>query len=124
MIDKIEYLTDGDKKYPIAFTLNVMERAEEEYGGVGKWVKLMRGSEPSYKALKFMILEMINEGIDIENDKLKENQKMDFMTSKQVGRLISRIGFEESGKQIFKLINTALPKDTNPKNVVTTMSLK
>ena len=84
----------------------------------------MRGSEPSYKALKFMILEMINEGIDIENDKLKENQKMDFITSKQVGRLISRIGFEESGKQIFKLINTALPKDTNPKNVMTTMSRK
>ena len=46
------------------------------------------------------------------------------MTSKQVGRLISRIGFEESGKQIFKLINTALPKDTNPKNVATTMSRK
>lgn len=38
MIDKIEYLTDGDKKYPMAFTLNVMEKAEEEYGGVSKWV--------------------------------------------------------------------------------------
>ena len=34
MIDRLEYLDDGEVRYPMAFTLNVMEAAEEEYGGV------------------------------------------------------------------------------------------
>ena len=41
MIDKIKYLDDGKNKYPIAFTLNVMEALEDEYGGLKKWVELM-----------------------------------------------------------------------------------
>ena len=95
MIDKLEYLDDGESKYPMAFTINVMEAAEEEYGGVENWAKLMDKSEPSYKALKFMVLEIINEGIDIENEKLKNDKKKEALTSKQVGRLITRIGLEK-----------------------------
>ena len=78
MIDKLEYLDDGESKYPMAFTINVMEAAEEEYGGVENWAKLMDKSEPSYKALKFMVLEIINEGIDIENQNLKDDKKENY----------------------------------------------
>ena len=97
MLDKLEYLDDGEEKYPMAFTLNVMEAAEEQYGGVEEWAKLMDQKEPSYKALKFMVLEIINEGIDIENEKLKDDKKRELLTSKQVGRLITKVGMDEIG---------------------------
>ena len=155
MLDKLEYLDDGETRYPMAFTLNVMELVEEEYGGIEAWTKLIDKGEPSYKALKFMILEIINEGIDIQNDSQlcaaggrisgavnRKNQgemrsapseqgDYDFdrvrrtpLTSKQVGRLITRIGFEECGMKIFKLIQESLPKGDNAKNVISTKSQK
>ena len=124
MIDKLEYLDDGDTKYPMAFTINVMEAAEEEYGGLENWAKLMDSSEQSYKALKFMVLEIINEGIDIENEKLKDDKKKDALTSKQVGRLITRIGLEEIGMKVFNLIKESLPKGDKSKNVKAMKGLK
>ena len=124
MIDKLEYLDDGESKYPMAFTINVMEATEEEYGGVENWAKLMDKSEPSYKALKFMVLEIINEGIDIENEKLKDDKKKDALTSKQVGRLITRIGLEEIGMKVFNLIKESLPKGDKSKNVRSMKSQK
>lgn len=124
MIDKLEYLDDGESKYPMAFTINVMEATEEEYGGVENWAKLMDKSEPSYKALKFMVLEIINEGIDIENEKLKNDKKKEALTSKQVGRLITRIGLEEIGMKVFNLIKESLPKGDKSKNVKAMKGLK
>ena len=124
MLDKLEYLDDGEEKYPMAFTLNVMEAAEEQYGGVEEWAKLMDQKEPSYKALKFMVLEIINEGIDIENEKLKDDKKKDALTSKQVGRLITRIGLEEIGMKVFNLIKESLPKGDKSKNVKAMKGLK
>ncbi len=151
MIDKLEYLDDGEARYPMAFTVNVMEAAEEKYGGVESWAKLMDQKEPSYKALKFMVLEIINEGIDIQNDSQlcaaggrisgavnRKNQgemrsapseqcDYDFdrvrrtpLTSKQVGRLITRVGMDEIGIKVFKLIQESLPKGDNTKNAVPT----
>jgi hypothetical protein len=119
MIDKLEYLNDGETKYPMAFTLNVMEAAEEKYGGVESWAKLMDQKEPSYKALKFMVLEITNEGIDIENEKLKDDKKKELLTSKQVGRLITRVGMDEIGVKVFKLIQESLPKGDKSKNART-----
>lgn len=124
MIDKLEYLDDGDAKYPMAFTLNVMEAAEEKYGGVESWAKLMDQKEPSYKALKFMVLEIINEGADIENEKLKGDEKKEPLTSKQVGRLITRIGLDEIGVKVFKLIQSSLPKGDKSKNRVSMKNQK
>ena len=124
MLDKIEYIEDGEIKYPMAFTINVMEAAEEKYGGVEKWAKLMDQEEPSYKAVKFMVLEIINEGIDIENEKLKDDKKKEPLTSKQVGRLITRIGLDEIGVKVFKLIQESLPKGDKSKNAVSMKNLK
>lgn len=125
MIDKIEYLEDSENKYPMAFTVNVMELTEDQYGGIEAWAKLMDKGEPSYKALKFMVLEIINEGIDIENEKLSEDdKKMEMLTSKQVGRLITRIGFETLSLKLFKLIQESLPKGDPEKNVKTTQRKK
>jgi len=124
MLDKLEYLDDGEVRYPMAFTLNVMEAAEEEYGSVESWAKLMDQKEPSYKALKFMVLQIINEGIDIENEKLKGDKKKEPLTSKQVGRLITRVGMDEIGLKVFKLIKDSLPEVDKSKNARTMKSLK
>ena len=68
MIDKITYLETNSEKFPLAFTLNVMESIQNEYGTLSEWSELIRNQkEPNIKALKFFITEAINEGIDIEN---------------------------------------------------------
>lgn len=68
MIDKITYLETDSEKFPLAFTLNVMESIQDEYGTLSEWSELIRNQkEPNIKALKFFITETINEGIDIEN---------------------------------------------------------
>ena len=68
MIDKITYLETDSERFPLAFTLNVMESIQNEYGTLSEWSELIRNKkEPNIKALKFFITEAINEGIEIEN---------------------------------------------------------
>ena len=103
MLDKIKYINDGKTDYPMAFTINVMEKIEEAYGGLKSWVSLVDKEEPSYKAIKFMVLEVINEGLDIIG-------KSEMMTSKEVGRLITRVGLDIIGAELLTLISESLPK--------------
>ena len=110
MIDKIEYLQDGKARYPMTFSLNVMEKIQEEYQSMNNWVKLIQSSqEPNIKALKFFITEAINEGLDIEG-------KEERLTSKQVGRLISRVGIQYISEKIKNLISKSLPENNSSKN--------
>lgn len=70
MIDKVNYLETKTEKYPLVFTLNVMESIQEKYGTIEAWSNLIqREGEPDIKALKFFITEAINEGLEIENEK-------------------------------------------------------
>lgn len=50
-----------------------------------------KSEEPDIKSLKFFMTEAINEGIEIENEKHGEKRKL--LTSKQVGRILTEIGF-------------------------------
>lgn len=86
---KIQY---KDREYTIVFNLNVMEAIQEKYGSVEAWGDLTDGTkgEPNAKAVIFAFTEMINEGIDIENEEREEKQK--FFSLKQVGRIITEIG--------------------------------
>ncbi len=70
MTDKYGVIKYKDKKYKLAFNLNVMERIQEKYGTIDKWAALTDGSkgEPSAAALIFGFTEMLNEGIDIDNE--------------------------------------------------------
>lgn len=70
MLDTIKYLETESEKYPLAFTLNVMEIIQEKYGSIETWSELIqKQGEPDIKALKFFITEAINEGLDIESEK-------------------------------------------------------
>ena len=111
---KFEFQVD-DKKYTLVFNLNVMETIQAKYGSVQKWGRLTdsKKGEPNAKALIFGFAEMINEAIDIENE--ENNTEKPFLTLKQVGRIITKAGVQESAKKLNKAITESV-KDEHPKN--------
>lgn len=124
MIDKITHLETEDKKYPMAFTLNVMEAIQEKYGTLDKWSKLIQNDqEPDIKALKFFMTEAINEGIEIQNKKTGEKTKP--ITSKQAGRILTEVGIS---KALNKVTNTVVESvktgEESPKNEITMQGQK
>lgn len=86
---KIQY---KDKEYRLVFNLNVMEKIQEEYGSLEEWGNLTDGKsgEPNAKAVIFGFTEMLNEGIDMDNEDNGTDLKP--LTLRQVGRLITEIG--------------------------------
>ena len=119
MIDKITYLETNSEKYSLAFTLNVMEALQDEYGTLSQWSELIRNQkEPNIKALKFFITEAINEGIDIENE--KSDEKRASITSSKAGRIITEIGFQKVAKTINKMVSESVKTKENSKNVKAT----
>ena len=91
--NKINY---KGKEYTLVFNLNVMGAIQDEYGTIDKWGKLSDGSEGEVdvKAVIFGLREMINEGIDIENEENGTDIKP--FTLKQVGRIISEVGLQDA----------------------------
>lgn len=115
MIDKINYLETKSEKYPLVFSLNVMESIQEKYGSIDKWSRLIqKDGEPDIKALKFFMTEAINEGIEIENEKNSEKRKS--VTSKQVGRILTEAGLAGAADKIMKTISESIETDDTAKN--------
>lgn len=114
MKDFASKFTVNDTEYPLVFNLNVMEAIQGRYGTLDKWGKLTDGShgEPNAKAVIFGFTEMINEGIDIENE--KNNAERKALTRKQVGRIITEYGLIE----VTKIMNNTVIESTksNEKN--------
>lgn len=105
MNNKLDYIETAKRKYPVVFNINVMEEFQEAYGSFGAWGVLVgneNGEEPKLKDLKIGLMFMINEGIDIENE--EKGEKTPMLDAKQVGRLISEVGFEEITSKIKNLI--------------------
>lgn len=96
------------RDYKLVFNLNVMERIQEEYGTLDKWGELTDGStgEPNAKAIKFGFTEMINEGIEMENEQNGTDIKP--FTEKQVGRIITEIGLAN----VVDTVNTTVINST------------
>jgi hypothetical protein len=118
MLDIIKHIKVDGKEYPVAFTFNVMESVQEKYGSMKEWGEVLQPSsgEPRIKDLKWTMKEFINEGIDIENE--EKGEKREFVTEKQVGRLISCIGLSEITSAIQNV--TVESMVTNEKNEKTT----
>lgn len=113
------------RNYRLVFNLNVMESIQEEYGSIEEWGNLTDGSanarkryeathkdswddltdkerakytgEPDAKAVIFGFTEMINEGIDIDNE---DGADLKPMTLKQVGRMITEIGLQSATESL------------------------
>lgn len=118
MINTIKHFKNGNIEYPLTFTMNVIEKIQDKYGSYEKWGDMTDGKdgEPNIGALKFGITEMINEGIDIENENLEN--KREFLTPKQVGRLITEIGIAQMTNKVQEtVIESTKDKDEEEKNV-------
>ena len=105
-------LTYKNKSYPLVFNLNVMERIQDEYKTLDAWGELTDGAsgEVNIKALVFGITEMINEGIDIENDENGTNEP--FVTHKKVGRMLSEIGIDKVAQATNDLVVESTKDDS------------
>lgn len=115
MIDKVNYLETKTEKYPLVFSLNVMEAIQDKYGSIDKWSSLIqKNGEPDIKALKFFMTEAINEGIEIENE--KNNEKRKSVTSKQVGRILTEVGLSNTANKIMTTISESIQTDDTSKN--------
>ena len=117
MIDTIKYIECKNIKYPLVFNLNVIEKIQDKYGSYEKWGEMTDGKEQEINigALKFGILEMINEGIDIENE--NNEVKREFVTSKQVGRLITELGMKNLTDKVQETVIESTKNEEEEKNV-------
>ena len=110
----IKELKVNDKvSYPLAFTLNVMETLQEKYGTFQNWADAVegkgKGKEPSIKAIKYGLTEIINEGLDIEADEKGTEYKP--LSEKKVGRILSEIGLENATAQLTEIVVESTKSD-------------
>lgn len=117
MIDTIKHIKCQEMEYPLVFNLNVIEKLQDKYGSYEKWGEMTDGKEKEINigALKFGILEMINEGIDIENE--NKEIKRDFLTLKQVGRLITELGMKKLTDKVQETVIESTKSNEEEKNV-------
>lgn len=117
MKDKLGIIETSNKSYPICFNLNVMEEIQDKYGSITAWGEIVEnkdGGEPKIKELKDALMIMINEAIDIKNE--TEEEKQNFVTEKQVGRIISEVGFRKTTEIIMNLTKESTTTDDDTKN--------
>lgn len=112
------YIDYKGKSYELVFNLNVMEDIQDVYGSVEAWGELVEATEePKAKDIKYGFTAMINEGIDIYNEEHADDEdfiKRDFLTQKQVGRIVSEIGLLEAAKRLNKqVINSTKTDEKN-----------
>ena len=103
------------KELKLVFNLNVMEAIQDAYGTIDKWSELTDGEhgEVNIKALIFGFKEMLNEGIEIENEEHDTSEPL--FTAKQVGRIISNIGVAETTASMQGVVIDSV-KDESGKN--------
>ena len=116
MKNTVVYIEAADKKYPLAFNLNVMEEIQEHYGSLDEWGKVTQGDgEPKVKDLKCGVLAMLNEGIDMENE--SNGTKMPMLTAKQVGRIMTEVGIQTVVAAIKDITIASVKTEDSGKNV-------
>lgn len=76
-------------------------------------IEVFETKEIDIKALIFGIKEMINEAIDIDNEKNNTNHPL--LTSKQVGRLITAMGVSNATNKLNEAVIEST-QDDEPKN--------
>ena len=116
MKNTVVYIETAAKKYPLAFNLNVMEEIQEHYGSLDEWGKVTQGDgEPKVKDLKYGVLAMLNEGIDMENEANGTAEPM--LTDKKVGRIMTEVGVQNIVKAIQDITVASVKTEDSGKNV-------
>lgn len=114
MLETNGKITYGGRDYILVFNLNVMEEIQNEYGSIAKWGELTDNQEePDAKAVKFGYMCMLNEGIDIENE--KNHTDTPYLSAKQVGRMLTEIGLNQASQVLNQTVIDSTK--TDEKNV-------
>lgn len=95
------------KTYKIVFNLNVMELIQERFGTVEAWGEAMsteEGKEPKASDIIYGFWCMLNEGIDIDNDDKPKDERVEPLTLKQVGRMLTEVGIAGAADQMKSLV--------------------
>jgi len=120
MLDDKKKLTVNGADYPIEFSLNVMALVQEKYGSLDNWSEIIdskdKEKEPSIKDIIWTFTAMINEGIESENE--TSNTQRALLTEKQVGRLVTQFGLNQSMTAIKGIVTGSTQGDE--KNLTTT----
>ena len=115
MKNTLVYIETENKKYPLAFNLNVMEEIQEHYGSLTEWGEITQGDgEPKVKDLKYGVRAMLNEGIDMENE--NNNTKEPMLTDKQVGRIMTEVGIAKVVAAIREITVESVKTEDSEKN--------
>jgi hypothetical protein len=122
MQEKIFSLGEGDQKVTLAFNLNVMAEIQKEYGSVQAWTELLeddtdepkRNGEPDMQAFITGFTLMVNEGVEIENE--KTGDKKEPYTNRQIGRMVTTWGQAEVSKAMASAIASATDTGEPSKN--------
>ena len=115
MKNTVVYIETADKKYPLAFNLNVMEEIQEHYGSLDEWGKVTQGDgEPKVKDLKNGVMLMLNEGIDMENESNGTNDPL--LTAKKVGRIMTDVGIQNIVSAIQEITVASVKTEGDSKN--------
>lgn len=115
MLDKIMHIKSGDKEYPVTFTLNVMEAIQDKYGTFEKWFDKLSTDEPKVSDITWLIKEMMNEAIDIENEEREAKEPK--LEHKQVGRILTKVGMTKAVEIIFELVAKSTPDGDDDPNL-------
>lgn len=112
MKSKLQEIEYKDKKYKLAFDLNVMEAIQDEYGSIEAWGKLVEPEkgEPNIKALVFGAMQMINEGIEISNEEDGTDEKL--LTHRKVARILTEVGLESVTDKVQKSVIDSTADDS------------
>lgn len=116
MDNNLQWLEVGTKKYPMLFSMNVMEALQDKYETLEKWGEILQpkdGKEPKISAVIDTFLLIINEGIDYVNFEESKNEPL--LERKIVGRIITKLGLQNATKEMQKLVINSTKED-NPKN--------
>ena len=115
MKNTVVYIEADGKKYPLAFNLNVMEEIQEHYGSLDAWGKVTQGDgEPKVKDLKSGVMMMLNEGIDMENERNGTNEPM--LSAKKVGRIMTEVGIPKIVSAIQEITVASVRAEGGSKN--------
>lgn len=117
MVETKRHIECNGIVYPLVFNFNVMDKIQEKYGSYEKWGDLTDGKEHevNLSALKFAVTEMINEGIDIENENTEV--KREFVTTKQAGRIITELGIQKMTGKVQETVIASTKVEEEEKNV-------
>lgn len=113
MKDISDTLKYKGNEYTLVFNFNVLDAVQEKYGTLVKWIEEAYGKktgEPSAKALAFIIAEMVNEGIDIDNEDRKPEEQLEPITLKTANRMLSEFVKEYGIEKVITKVDDLMSK--------------